>query len=142
MSGSDDAYVGVCGLAADRRHNFVLKHTEDFGLHGQRHVANFIKEERTSLSSAEGAGTIRRRAGKRTLDMAEELAFEELAWNCSAVDGNKRLAAAAAIPMERASDEFLAGPGFAEDEDGCVAVGHEPDRLLNPPHPFARPDQR
>ena len=40
----DDAHIDLHGLAADRRHDLVLKHAQYLGLHRGRHIADLVEE--------------------------------------------------------------------------------------------------
>lgn len=50
----------------------------------------------------------------------EELAFREFSGEGSAVDGDEGLIAAEGLGMDEPGGDFLAGAGFAGDEDGDV----------------------
>src|SRR5215472_1934401 len=64
--------------------------------------------------------------------MAEELVLDEVLGERTAVDGDERKAPSAAKEMNRAGAEFLAGAGFARDQDGRLAAcqpGNLPHRI-------------
>src|SRR3546814_2453171 len=56
-------------------------------------------------------------ACKRAFLMAEKLGFEQVFGNRSAVDRDERLVGAAALSMNVASHQLLAGAGLAVDQD-------------------------
>ena len=68
-------------------------------------------------------------AGEGAFAMAEKLGFEEVFRQGAAIDGDEGGELAAAVEMEGAGDQFLAGAAFAQDEDGAVGVGHALDHL-------------
>jgi hypothetical protein len=65
--------------------------------------------------------------------MPEQLAGDHARRQGGAVDGHQQTIAARAELMNGARDQFLAGAGFAEDQDGAVGAGdllnREPNRL-------------
>src|ERR1700729_4259261 len=48
--------------------------------------------------------------------MAKQLTFEQVKWNCSAIQLNQRLAAAGAGFVDCVSDELFASSGFSVNE--------------------------
>ena len=65
--------------------------------------------------------------GKRAFFVAEEFAFEEGFGDCAAVDDEKGLVAARALPVDGFGDEVFPGAAFARDEDadgGGRDLGH------------------
>ena len=69
--------------------------------------------------------------------MAEQFAFEQLRGYGRAVLGDEGFALAAAVLMQRASDNLFPGPGLAEDQHGGISVGGKPDHFLHATHRFA-----
>jgi hypothetical protein len=59
--------------------------------------------------------------GECAARMTEQLAFEERVGDRAAVDRDERAAAALAQVMDRARDQFFAGPGLAMDQHRGVA---------------------
>src|SRR5258708_2635125 len=74
--------------------------------------------------------------------MAEELGFEQMLWKRAAVYRHERHRGPAAVVMQRASDQLLAGPAFAEDQHGGLGIGHALNEPVNRLHARARPDHR
>jgi len=62
-----------------------LKHAENFGLRGERHVANLIEEDGATVAKLEFSETLAGRAGERAFFVTEEFAFDQrrLAWRCT-----------------------------------------------------------
>ncbi len=71
MGRRNDAHVDRDSLAAHWRHHALLKRAKDFGLHGQTHVADFVEEQRSTRSLAEGALAISRCAREGAPHMSE-----------------------------------------------------------------------
>ena len=91
MGRSKDTDVDVFGLGSAYWHHLsLLKCAQEFHLQVHGHLTNFIEEERSGISLLKSALAIMGCAGKRTLEMAKELALEELMRNCTAINGDKR----------------------------------------------------
>jgi len=60
-----------------------LQNTEEFGLQGEWHIADFIKEESPFVSQFEAANSLCDCARKGAPFMAKELTFEQ-------IEGNRR----------------------------------------------------
>ena len=53
VGGGDDAHVDLLGLgAADRHEGPLLQHAQELDLHGGRHVADLVEEERAAVGDA------------------------------------------------------------------------------------------
>ena len=65
--------------------------------------------------------------GEGPLLVAEQFALGQRFGDGRAVDGDKRLVAAAAEVMDRLGDNLLARAVFAQDQHGQVGVGHAAD---------------
>ena len=74
--------------------------------------------------------------------MAEQLALQEIGGNGGAVDRNEGLRLPLAVHVQGAGDKFLAGAGFAENENGGIVVCSKADRLLDAAHALTGADQR
>ena len=66
--------------------------------------------------------------------MAEQLALQQLVGEGAAEQRDERLGGARSLVVERAGDEFLAGPRLALDQDGRVRVEHAAQGLEQPLH--------
>ncbi len=65
MRGDDHANVNADGLGrADALDFAFFEHAQQLGLHGQRHVADFVEEERSVLGLLEFADVPPGRAGE------------------------------------------------------------------------------
>ena len=70
-----------------------------------------------AVGELEAADAVFDGTGEGAADVAEELAFEEFAWDGSAIDLDEGFAGAGAALVDGAGDEFFAGAALAEDED-------------------------
>ncbi len=100
----------------------------------ERHVADFVKEQRAAVALLELADAFLVRAGKGSFFMAKEFAFEQRVRNRRAVHRQERAVAALAVLIDRAGDEFLARPAFAADQDGDILRRDAADRFVNGLH--------
>ncbi len=58
-------------------HLLILQDAQELGLRRQRQFADFVQEQRAAAGKFEEAGAILRGSGERSLDVAEQLAFEQ-----------------------------------------------------------------
>jgi hypothetical protein len=93
-----------------------LEHAEQFRLHGERHLADLVEEDRAAARRFEEAAVILGRAGERAAAVAEELALEQGLGDRGAVDGEERLVGARRGAVDAARHELLAGAGLALDQ--------------------------
>ena len=70
--------------------------------------------------SAESAAPVARGTGERTLDVAENLAFQQILRNSGCIDGHERPLGAAGQPVQRFGADLLARSAFTRDEDGGI----------------------
>ena len=101
-----------------------LQHAQQLGLHHQRHVADFVQEQRAAVRLLELAQVPRGGAGEGALFVAEQLGFDQLAGHGGAVQRDEGLLAPRAAVVQGARDQFLAGAGLAQDADARFAGGH------------------
>ena len=89
----------------------------------------------------EPSGTIVDGAGKRAADVPEQLALQQVLVQCPAVDSDEWAAAARTDPMDGLGDQFLAGPGFAQQQHRGIGLGHLPHQAIGVLHGRPRADQ-
>ncbi len=78
-------------VRADGAHLAVLQDPQQLRLHLERHVADFVEEDRPAVCRDEVPGPVLRRARERAADMTEELALEEIRGHGGAVLGQEGL---------------------------------------------------
>src|SRR5206468_4971965 len=74
--------------------------------------------------------------------VAEQLGFEQRARNGRRRHGDERPPRAAAVVVDRAGDQLLAGARLPAQQDGDVAGRDAPDRLVDLLHARVAADQR
>ena len=107
-----------------------------------RHLANFVEQQRASFGEFETSGATFERAGECTFLMAEDFAFNQSLRDSRTIDGNKRLIAARTQIMNGAGDKFLASPTGARDQDRRGTGRDLLDQVKNLLHRRRRTDQR
>ncbi len=87
----DDPHIELVGPgSADRLHHLFLQGAQELRLEVHRQLSHFIEKEGSSVGLEEFARLVLDSAGKRSLDMAEQLAFQEIAGDGGAVYGYER----------------------------------------------------
>ena len=130
MRRRDDAHVAANGLvAADALEAAFLQHPQQLDLHLQRHVADFVEEQRAAFGKLEAAQPRGQRAGEGALFVSEQFAFQQVGGNGAAIHRHERMSRAARQFVNVARHHFLAGAGLAENQH----VGIERRDLLDEP---------
>ena len=107
--------------AADRHHAALLQRAQQLRLQRQRHVADFVEEQRAAVGFAEFAGgAVAARAGVGAGAVAEQFGFDQAGRDRRAVDGDEGAVAARPAVMKGLGEDFLAGAGFALDQQRDV----------------------
>jgi hypothetical protein len=112
----------------------ILQHTEQLALRINRHLGNFVQEQRAALGLAEQPFAVGMGAGERALDGAEQFALDEFAGQRGAIDLDDAALAAGTHGVREIGDDFLARAALAADQDGDIAGGdafHRADDLLH-----------
>src|SRR6266850_1981154 len=118
--GNDANVHGLRAAAAHGLELALLEHPEQLDLRLWRKLAHLVQEDRAAICQLETADTPLDRAGKRALDVAEELAFDQPRRDGTAVDLDQRTLPAGAQGLDGPRDQLLAGAGIAGDEHGRV----------------------
>ena len=91
MGRSNHAQVGLDRIVAAHAVKMtVAQYAQQAGLQVRRHVANFIKKQRSALGLFKAAPAHGLRASKCTAFVAEQLALQQIFGDGCSVDGNKR----------------------------------------------------
>ena len=93
-----------------------LEHAQKAGLHGRRHVADLVEQQRPAVGGDEQPGARRGGARVRAALGAEQLGGQQGLAQGTAVDGDEGAIAPGARAVDCARDQLLAGAGFAADE--------------------------
>ena len=118
MRGCQQAHVHLPRLRAPNSQDLPIRdHAQELGLRGGRHLRHFVEEEGSLVGSLEEPLTAAVGAGKGALFVAKELAFEQRLRKGRTVHRHKGFGGPGAVLMDGASHQFLAGAGFAGDQD-------------------------
>jgi len=106
-----------CGfhLAAQPAQFAVFQHSQQLGLSGHGHLADFIQQQGPAFGQLKAPGAALQSSCESTLFVAEYFAFDQRFWNGGAIDWHKRLVPAWAEFMHSARHQFLAGTARACD---------------------------
>ena len=113
----DDPHVDAArrALGADLLQLAGLEEAQQQALHAQRHLADFVEEDRARCGHLELAGLVAIGAGEAALDVAEQLRLEQRFGQAGAVDGDEVVALARPVGVNRPRDELLADAALAGD---------------------------
>ena len=90
----------------------------------QRHVANFIEKQSSSMRQLEEAGTVRIGTGEGAAYVTEKQAFRQLLWHHRTIHRQEGAVGATATKVQGAGDQFLAGAALARDQHGYCRLLH------------------
>ena len=112
-----------------------FEYAQQLRLRHQRHVADFVEEQRAAVCVFKRAHAIGHGVGKRTFHMAEQFAFDQVLRHGRAIQRHDPLRLAGAVLVDRLRNQFLARPAFARNQHGRIR-GRNPlqtlDHLLHP----------
>jgi hypothetical protein len=107
IRGGDDAHLHFDRVArADGKDLLLLDRTQELHLQVERQVADLVEEDRAAAGALEKPLLVVDRARERTTQMAEQLAFQEILGDGSAVHGQSAVAGLAEV-VDRARDHSL-----------------------------------
>ena len=106
----------------------VRQHPQQAGLQIKRHVANLVEKKRAALGLLKAPTPHSLRAGKGAALMAEQFTLQQIFWNGSRVDCNKRATRPARVLMQRFGNQLFTGARFASNHDGDIALAQAPNR--------------
>ena len=90
VGGGDHAHVGLDGVVpAHAVEMAVAQHPQQPGLQVERHVADFVEEQRAALGLLEAATAHGLRAGEGAALMAEQFTLQQVFGDCCGIDSNK-----------------------------------------------------
>jgi hypothetical protein len=118
-----------------------LQDAQNLRLHGKRHVADLIEENRAAIRIPKSARAVSTGAGESAFNVTEQFALQQLRRNRRAIHGDKGLCIPPAVHMQRPRHQLFACTSLAQDQHGGVAVGRKADGLLNAAHSLACADQ-
>ena len=111
------------------RKRLFLQDAQELGLQIERHLADFVEEDRARAGHFEQPRLVPVGAGERAFHVPEELAFQQVGRQGRTVDGDERLARMPQV-MDGPRGDLFAGAGVADDENRiALAGGDELDHL-------------
>ena len=135
MRGGQDAHVdGRLALLADGADALFLDHAQQFDLHVQRQVRDFIEKQRAAFGRGNEAQLVGDRAGEAAALVAEQFAFHELGRNRAAVHRHERALGARPGGVDHACHQFLAGARFTGDVHRRLAARYAQDHFAQAFH--------
>jgi hypothetical protein len=111
-----------------------LEYPEQLHLQVERHLGDFVEEERAVVGALEHATVPALGARERPALVTEQLAFHERGRDGAAVDRDERAVATAAEVVHGARDDFLAGAALAGHEHGRRAGRDARQQREHRPH--------
>ncbi len=117
VGGSDHAHIHMDQFAATDAEEFALgQHAQQAGLQRQRHVADFVEEQRAAVGLLEPADVAALRTGERTGLVAEQFAFQQFGGDGGGIERDERALRTRRFAVQGVGHQLLAGAGFAGDE--------------------------
>src|SRR6185437_4455436 len=108
-------------IAAERQHFIVFEDAQQFDLHRQRNVSQFVEKHRPTVGPSQQSRSRLRRSSECSARVAEQFAFNEVRIKSGDVYRQKWPIAARTVAMDGAGEEFLAGTAFAGDKHTGIA---------------------
>ncbi len=141
VGGRQDAHVHLDLVHPAQVHEApVLQHAQDLGLRIHSHGADLVQEQGAEVGHLKKALLGGNSGSERTLDVAKEGRFEQIAGHGARIDGHKGFVPARGIGMERFRDQFLAGSAFALDQDGGAGGSYLRHQVEDAQHRLAFAD--
>jgi len=141
VGGEDDAGIDRVGpRAADRLELQRLQHAQQLHLERRRRRADLVEKDRAAVGLEKLSRPVPHGPGERPRHVAEEFALEQRVGHAAAGHFNEP-ARAAALPMDLAGEQRLAGAGLAGHEHAHRRAGHPFDDVGDPPHGGMRAEQ-
>src|SRR5262249_38625577 len=122
------------GGPADALDLLLLEDAEELWLEVDRELADLVEEQRAAVGRLERADASGVCAGEGAFLVTEELAFQEVAWDCGAVHDDEGTVATSALRVERLGEDLFARTGLALEEDGRVTLGGALERAEGASH--------
>ena len=135
VAGRDHAHVHLLCLGrADAHEDAGFEHAQQLDLQVRRHLGDLVEEQRAAVRALEETLMLPFCAREAALLVPEQLAFDQVGGDRTAVDGDERAIAAPAEVMHGARDELFAGSALAGDEHAECRAGHPRDLLVHRLH--------
>jgi hypothetical protein len=105
------------------RNSPFLQHPQELHLEGGRGLADLVQEQGAAVGLLEQADAVLEGAGEGAPLVAEQFRLQQVVRQGAAVLHHEGLVGAAAGVVDGPGQEFLAGAGFAGEQDGHVEAG-------------------
>ncbi|VVE50226.1 hypothetical protein PEP31012_04666 [Pandoraea eparura] len=106
----------------------VREHPQQTRLQIERHVADFIEEQRAALGLLEAPASRGLRAGERAALVAKKFGFQQILRNRRRVQGDEGPGGTRRMTVQCPRDQLLARPRFAGDEHRGARMRETADR--------------
>ena len=128
VTGADQLKIDRMGfLGPQRRHAALVQHAQQAGLQLDRHVGNFVQEQRSTIGLQDLAPAARAlRAGKGARAIAEKLGFDQRLGQARTVDRDELACGVRAGVVHRPGKNLLARTGFAAQQHRRAPRNHAP----------------
>lgn len=130
-----------CLVFADATDFARFQETEQLHLHRFVQFAEFVEEQRAAISDFQQPFAAHVGSGERPFAMSEELAFDELFRQRSAVDRDKGHRGPWAEVVNSSSDQLLAGSSFSENQHAGIRRSDLVDQAFDSLHGGGVADQ-
>ena len=127
---------------SDALHLAGLQHAQQLGLQPDRHVGDFVEEQRALVCHLETADAVVAGVGEGPLDVAEQLALGDALGEAAGVHGDEGPRSALGQPVHPGGGHFLAGAVLAGDQDRRVRRRDPLDGLADLLHAARVADER
>ena len=122
IGGGDDAHVHLQFLGAAEMHELaILEHAQNLALGVEAHGADFVQEQRAPVGDLEQPFFGGNSACERTLDVPEQIRFEQVCRHGTGVDRHEGSVASRRMQMDRLGDQFFARSALALQQNGRAA---------------------
>jgi hypothetical protein len=98
--------------ATHRINRSLLQHTQQFDLHVQRQISNFVQENGAAVSQLKPANAIGHGPREGTLAMAKKLTLQQIFGDGRAIDGNKISATPVGLIVQSPGHQLFARATF------------------------------
>ena len=141
VGGREDADVDLDRLGPSEAHEFLLLHDpQELGLGLEADGGDLVEEDGPLVGRLEQALLQGHGAGERALDVAEEVALEQVRREGAAVDRDEGGVGPVRVQVDGPGDQLLAGPALALEEDRAPGRGGRLDQLEDGLHGLALAD--
>ena len=120
-----DIHRNFLGIA-NRADSLFLNCPQEFYLHCQRQVSNFVQKQSATVGRSKQAVFVFNGPGKAALFVPKKFTLHEFRGDGSTVDSYKGTVAARTLQMNHSCDQFFTATRFPADENRCLAPGQFP----------------